>query len=60
MIDKLKLKSYALLMAYDLKKIIDRNTDHLKEYLKKESDPLNEKILLHLNEIGKTPIDEHV
>lgn len=57
MIDKIKLKSYALLMAYDLKKIIDRNTDHLKEYLKKESDPLNEKILLHLNEIGKTPID---
>jgi hypothetical protein len=55
--DKLKLKSYILLMAYDLHKIIERNTNYLKEYLKKESDPLNEEILLHLNEIGKTPID---
>jgi hypothetical protein len=55
--DKLKLKSYALLMAYDLHKIIERNTGTLKEYLRKESDPLNEQFLQLLNEIGKTPID---
>jgi hypothetical protein len=57
MMDKLKQKSYALLMAYDLHKLIEQNTDSLKEYLKKESDPSNEQILLHLNEIGTTPID---
>jgi hypothetical protein len=45
MMDKLKLKSYALLMAYDLHKIIERNTDYLKEYLRNESDLLNKEIL---------------
>jgi hypothetical protein len=55
--DKLKLKSYALLMAYDLRKIIERNTDYLKEYLKEGSDPLKEQILQLLNEIGTTPVD---
>jgi hypothetical protein len=44
-------------MAYDLHKIIERNTGTLKEYLRKESDPLNEQFLQLLNEIGKTPID---
>lgn len=57
MMNKLKLKSYALLMAYDLHKIIERNSDSLKEYLKEESDPLNEQILQHLKEIGTTPVD---
>ena len=33
--DKLKLKSYALLMTYDLPNVIKQNTKHLKEYLKK-------------------------
>lgn len=55
--DKLKLKSYILLMTYDLHRIIERNTNNLKEYLKKESDPMNEQILLLLKEIGTTPID---
>jgi hypothetical protein len=38
MIDKLKLKSYDLLMAYDLPKLIERNTEFLREYLKKVLD----------------------
>jgi hypothetical protein len=57
MMDKLKLKSYALLMAYDLPKIIERNTEFLKEYLKNGDDPLNEQILLLLKEIETTSID---
>ena len=55
--NKLKLKSFALLMAYDLHKIIRRNTESLKAFITKESDPLNEQILQLLDEIGKTPID---
>jgi len=55
--DKLKLKSYALLMAYDLHKIIEQNTDPLKEYIKSASDTYKEQILIYLNEIGTTPID---
>jgi len=57
MMDKLKLKSYALLMAYDLPKIIERNTKYLKESLKKGSDPLNNQLLSLLKEIEITPID---
>jgi len=55
--DKLKLKSYALLMTYDLPNVIKQNTKHLKEYLKNDLDPINEQILLAINKIGKNPID---
>lgn len=57
MMDKLKLKSYALLMAYNLPKVLERNTDFLKKYGKEVYGPLYEQILLHLKEIGTTPID---
>ncbi|MDP3003257.1 MAG: hypothetical protein Q8N38_09035, partial [Bacteroidales bacterium] len=57
MMDKLKLKSYALLIAYNLPKVLERNTDFLKKYGKEVYGPLYEQILLHLKEIGTTPID---
>ena len=44
--DKLKLKSYALLMAYDLPKIFEKHSDFLKEYGEKGLAPSNEQILL--------------
>ena len=57
MIDKLKLKSYALLMAYDLPKIFRQHSEFLKEFGEEGSDPLNEQILLHFKKIATTPVD---
>jgi len=55
--DKSKLKSYALLMAYDLPKMFEQHADFIKEYGEMGYIPSYEQILLNFKKIRSNPID---
>jgi hypothetical protein len=55
--DKLKLKSYALLMAYDLPKLCNRSSESLKNAAEVESDPKRKQFLIEIASLKVNHID---